>query len=226
MAEKRMFTKRIIDSDVFLSMPLSTQALYFHLNMNADDEGFVNNPRKIMRMIGSADDDIQILIAKRYILVFESGVIVIKHWKIHNWIRNDRIKETDYQEEKAQLFEKDNGSYSLTAKCQSNVSQLSDKCQHSIDKYSIDKISIDNIDADKPQKHKYGEYKNVLFTNEEYEKLKNEFPDYQERIERLSEYIASKGTKYKNHLATIRSWAKKDKPKTKSYEHNDADDVF
>ena len=94
MAERRMFSKSIIDSDVFLDMPLSTQALYFHLAMRADDEGFVNNPKKIQKMIGASDDDIRILVMKRYVLTFESGIIVIKHWKIHNYIQSDRFKPT------------------------------------------------------------------------------------------------------------------------------------
>lgn len=113
MAERRMFAKTIIDSDSFLDMPLSAQCLYFHLSMRADDDGFINNPRKVMRMIGASDDDAKILIAKRFLIVFESGVVVIKHWRIHNYIRNDRYKPTVYQEEKALLCQKENGGYSL-----------------------------------------------------------------------------------------------------------------
>lgn len=111
MAERRMFAKTIIDSDPFLDMPLSTQALYFHLSMRADDDGFINNPKKIQRMIGASDDDLKVLIMKRFILPFDSGVVVIKHWRMHNYIRNDRYKETVYQEEKSQLLLKENGSY-------------------------------------------------------------------------------------------------------------------
>ena len=103
MAERRMFAKAIIDSDAFLDMPLSTQALYFHLSMRADDEGFVGNPKKIQRMIGASDDDCKLLVMKRFILTFESGIIVIKHWKIHNYIQADRLKETTYLEEKSML---------------------------------------------------------------------------------------------------------------------------
>lgn len=113
MAERRMFAKTIIDSDAFIDMPLSTQALYFHLSMRADDDGFINNPKKIQRMIGASEDDLKLLIAKRFIIPFESGIVVIKHWKIHNYIRNDRYKETVYQEEKAQLKLKDNNAYTL-----------------------------------------------------------------------------------------------------------------
>jgi len=111
MAERRMFAKSIIDSDAFLEMSASAQSLYFHLAMRADDEGFVNNPKRIQRMVGSADDDLKILIAKRYVLVFASGIIVIKHWKIHNYIQNDRFKPTMYQEERAMLAVKPNKAY-------------------------------------------------------------------------------------------------------------------
>ena len=106
-----MFTKKIIDSDAFLDMPLSAQALYFHLNMRADDDGFVNNPRKITRYINASDDDLRILLMKRFVISFESGVIVIKHWRMHNTLRGDRYRGTQYQEELAQLKLKDNKSY-------------------------------------------------------------------------------------------------------------------
>ena len=113
MAERRMFAKTIIDSDAFLNMPLTTQALYFHLSMRADDDGFVNNPTRIQRMVGAQDDDLRLLIAKSFVLTFESGVIVIKHWRINNYIRNDRYHETVYQEEKALLSTKDNDAYTF-----------------------------------------------------------------------------------------------------------------
>ena len=113
MAERRMFARTIIDSDAFLDMPLSAQTLYFHLSMRGDDDGFINNPKKIQRMIGAADDDLKLLIAKRFIIPFESGIVVIKHWKIHNYIRKDRYKPTVYQEELSMLSEKENNSYTL-----------------------------------------------------------------------------------------------------------------
>lgn len=111
MAERRMFTQKIIDSDAFLDMPLTTQALYFHLNMRADDDGFINNPKKICRMIGASEDDLKLLIAKRFVLAFEKGVIVIKHWRMHNLIRKDRYSPTQYEDEFMSLDIKDNGSY-------------------------------------------------------------------------------------------------------------------
>lgn len=115
MAERRMFAKTIIDSDAFIDMPLSTQALYFHLSMRADDDGFINNAKKIQRMIGASDDDLKMLAVKRFIIPFDTGIVVIKHWKIHNYIRGDRKKDTVYPEEMALLTEKENGAYSLKA---------------------------------------------------------------------------------------------------------------
>lgn len=111
MAERRMFAKTIIDSDAFLDMPLSAHALYFHLSMRADDDGFLNNPRKIQRMIGASDDDLKLLVAKNFLIPFDTGVVVIKHWKIHNYIQKDRYKPTVYSEEKAMLDVKSNGAY-------------------------------------------------------------------------------------------------------------------
>lgn len=106
-----MFHKRIVESDLFLDMPDSTQNLYFHLSMCADDDGFVDKPKSIMRMTGKKEDDLKLLITKQFILPFESGVIVIKHWRINNYLRSDRYKETNYKAEKAQLSINKNGEY-------------------------------------------------------------------------------------------------------------------
>ena len=113
MAKKRMFNISVVDSDAFLDMPLSAQALYFHLNMRADDDGFIGNPKRIQRLIGSSDDDLKLLFLKRFILTFEDGVIVIKHWRMHNTIRQDRYTPTVYQEELKTLGIKANKSYTL-----------------------------------------------------------------------------------------------------------------
>lgn len=130
MAERRMFAKTIVDSDAFLDMPLSSQALYFHLSMRADDDGFVNNPKKIQRMIGCSDDDLKLLIAKRFVLIFDSGVIVIKHWRLHNTLRKDRYKPTIYQEEFKKLILKSDGGYTdrLPSGCQAVAKRLPDGC--------------------------------------------------------------------------------------------------
>lgn len=113
MATKRMFSLNIVDTDAFLDMPASSQLLYFHLSMRADDEGFVGNPKKIGRIIGASDDDLKVLIAKRFLLAFESGVVVIKHWLMHNTIRMDRFGGTNYTEERALLSVKENKAYTL-----------------------------------------------------------------------------------------------------------------
>ncbi|WEA56787.1 conserved phage C-terminal domain-containing protein [Pediococcus pentosaceus] len=114
MAQRRMFSKKITDTDIFLDMPLSSQALYFHLNMHADDDGFVSNAKTVKRMIGSSDDDLKLLLTKNFIFAFESGVVVIKDWKIHNYIRKDTYNTTIYGDEKEQLSQDENGSYTLS----------------------------------------------------------------------------------------------------------------
>ena len=140
MAERRMFAKTIIDSDAFLDMPLSSQALYFHLSMRADDDGFINNPNKISRSITATKNDMDLLLAKNFIIPFETGVCVIKHWLIHNYIQKDRYKPTNYLEEKALLDIKDNKAYTLNNECIQNGYRLDtqvrlgkSKCKDSID---------------------------------------------------------------------------------------------
>lgn len=113
MANKRMFNIKIVDSDAFLDMPLSAQCLYFHLNMRADDDGFVGNPKRIQRLVGASEDDLKLLIAKRFLLTFENGVIVIKHWRMHNTLSMNRYSETVYTDEKKLLKLKENNSYSF-----------------------------------------------------------------------------------------------------------------
>ncbi|GFI56330.1 hypothetical protein IMSAG013_01389 [Clostridiales bacterium] len=237
MAERRMFSKTVVDSDTFLDMPPTTQNLYFHLSMRADDDGFVNNPKKIQRMVGANEDDLKLLLAKGYIIAFESGIIVIKHWRLHNYIRKDRYKETAYIDEMRLLHATESGEYELK-----NDAWLPDgipsdiptvyqmETQVRLGKVSIGKDNIlcapdeparnqkplkeEKTGSIKPKnsKHKYGEYENVLLSDGELDKLKHRFPDYLERIERLSGYIASKGTRYKSHYATICNWAKNEKP--------------
>ncbi|MGI5927165.1 MAG: hypothetical protein ACOX8A_08320 [Thermacetogeniaceae bacterium] len=189
MAERRMFSKTIIDSDAFLDMPASAQALYFHLNMRADDDGFVNNPKKIQRVIGSTDDDLKLLLAKRFILAFESGVIVIKHWKLNNYIRKDRYSPTLYQEEYAQLEEKENGAYT---ECQAlglpNDNQR--LTQVRLGKVRLGKVSKESEAAappTPPQKHKYGEYGWVKLTDEERSRLIRDLGEVE--LERCIAYV-------------------------------------
>lgn len=219
MAQRRMFSKKITDTDQFLDMPMSAQALYFHLNMEADDDGFLGNAKTVRRKVGASEDDMKLLMAKQFIIPFEdSGVVVIKDWKIHNYIRKDTYNETMYSAEKALLEQDSNGSYTVRRRIVDEPSP-----QDRLGKDRLGKVR-DRKDITpseeppkaKPVRHKYGEYKNVLLTDQDMEKLQTEFPsDWKDRIERLSSYIASTGKTYKNHLATIRNWARKDKAQPK-----------
>lgn len=147
MAERRMFSKTIVDSDAFLDMPLSTQALYFHLSMRADDDGFLNNAKKIQKIIGASDDDLKLLIIKRFVIAFDDGIIVVKHWRMNNYLRKDRYTPTVYQEEFKMLGIKDNGAYTLldTAGIPDGNQCVTRLPQVSIGKDSIDKDSINTI---------------------------------------------------------------------------------
>jgi len=221
MAERRMFAQTIIDSDAFLEMPLSTQALYFHLNMRADDEGFVNNPKKIQRMIGSSEDDLKVLIAKKFIIPFDSGIVVIKHWKIHNYIRKDRFVETKYHEERRLLGVKENGSYTLdvnqmTTKCQPNDNQVSTKCQpnDSIGKYSIGKYSIGKYSIEEREIYKEKE----KFKKPTVEEIKAYCEERNNKIDPQAfyDFYESKGwlvgkAHMKDWKASVRTWENKQK---------------
>lgn len=147
-AERRMFAKTIIDSDAFLDMPLSSQALYFHLSMRADDDGFINNPKKIQRVIGCSDDDLKLLIAKRFIIPFESGIVVVKHWRIHNYIQRDRYKPTVYQEELARLTVKDNKAYTLDTGCIHDGYGLETQVRLGKDSLGKDRLIISSSNED------------------------------------------------------------------------------
>lgn len=235
MAQKRMFNKTVVNSDEFIEMSDSAQNLYFHLSMEADDDGFVDNWKSIMRMIGKKEDDLKILIDKKFVIPFETGVIVIRHWRLNNYIRNDRYKETVYQGEK-----------SLLSMDGSLVYQVSTDCLPSIDKNRLDKIREEEssivvpLSEDKSStsstgmakaneihenslkdeelsakeqkkpakasKHKYGEYKNVLLKDEELQKLKELYPNWEELITYLDEYIEMKGYRAKSHYLCIRKW--------------------
>ena len=169
MAEKRMFSKQIIDSDAFLEMPLSTQALYFHLSMRADDDGFLNNAKKVMKIIGANQNDYDLLVAKSFIIQFSDGICVIKHWRINNYLRKDRYTETIYQEEKAMLTMQPNGRYSL----KDSIREMDDfpvgiplvdrsDTQNRIEKNREEKNSIDkSIESPIGEEHSFGRSSNL-----------------------------------------------------------------
>lgn len=201
MAEKRMFSKKIIDTDWFMDMPASSQNLYFHLSMRADDDGFVASPKRIIKLIGATEDDYKILIGKKFIIPFESGVCVITDWRINNYLRNDRYTETVYKEEKDSLILNENGKYEF------GIPKVDRELSNS-NSNSNTLSNTNTLIGEKETKHKYGEYKNVLLTYTELERLKQEFGEEQtqEAITYLDEYIEMKGYKAKSHNLALRKW--------------------
>ena len=147
MAEKRMFAKTIIDSDNFIDMPISARLLYYDLGMRADDDGFVNAPKKITRMIGASQDDLKILIQKGFIIPFDSGIIVITHWRINNYIPKDRYHETTFQNELQMLTMNDNREYSPNSVYKVDTDCIQDEyssdTQIRVEKNSIEKNSVE-----------------------------------------------------------------------------------
>lgn len=227
MAERRMFAKTIIDSDAFLDMPMSTQALYFHLSMRADDDGFINNPKRIQRMIGASDDDLKLLIAKSFIIVFESGVVVIKHWKIHNYIQSDRYKPTVYAEEKSLLDVKKNKAYTLnTNECIQNVYNTDTQDRLGKVRLGKDRLGKDSIEIEEPKS------KAKRFTPPTLEEVTAYCIDRNNSVDpqHFIDYYTSNGwlvgkNKMKDWKAAVRTWerngysnTKASKPNTKAQE--------
>lgn len=230
MAEKRMFSNKITQSDAFLSMPATSQNLYWHLSMDADDEGFVNRPKSIMRMVGASDDDMNILIAKKFIIPFNvandgvmsSMVCVIKHWFINNYIRPDRLKETSYSNERGMLTIQENGSYSFDLRPENDTDgQLPVNCPNRLDKNRLDKNRLEESSIEsqkqssikkspkkiaKKSKAKHGIYGHVKLTDEEFQKLKSEYKNHGELIQHLDDYCEMHDKSYKNYYLAIKKW--------------------
>lgn len=230
MAEKRMFSLKIINSDAFLDLPLTAQGLYFHLAMRADDDGFIDNPKMILRTVRASNDDLNILIAESFLICFDDGLVVVRHWKIHNTIQKDRYKPTQHKKHKEFLTVEDNKEYAEKV----NVSKMDTDCIQSVSKMEtqirLDKSRLDKSNKKKfykekvfsdssavasekkAFKHKYGEFKNVFLSDEELSKLKERFPDdWQKWIEILSQGIEQHGYKYKNHYLAILKWEEKER---------------
>lgn len=215
-----MFARDVIGSDGFADMCFEAQALYIHLSMDADDWGFVGAPKRVQRSIGSKPAALAELAEAGFVHMFPSGVLVIMDWWQNNTITESRRKATQYEEELAALTVTDCGSYQLVCEPLANCTQIASKpredaCETpaSLVEVSLGEVSLGEVSRGKgkPARHAYGEYSNVMLSDEELEKLKAEFPsDWAERIEQVSTYCASKGKAYKNYLATIRSWARRD----------------
>ena len=201
MAQKRMFNKSVTNSDDFLELPDSSQVLYFHLSMNADDDGFINNWKSIIRMTGTKEDDLKILIAKQFVIPFESGVIVIKHWRLNNYLQNDRTKPTIYQKELKQLNTDNNNVYNLYT-----------ECIHSIEENSIDKNSIDNKERNIKERK--------VFKKPTIDEIKDYCNERNNGInaEAFYDFYESKDwyvgkNKMKDWKACVRTWERRSEPK-------------
>nr|DAU83776.1 MAG TPA: replisome organizer [Caudoviricetes sp.] len=212
MAERRMFAKTIIDSDAFLDMPMSARLLYYDLGMRADDDGFINSPKKIMRMIGASNDDVNILIARKFVIPFDSGVVVIKHWRINNYLRNDRYTETKYLEEKSTLDVDKNGSY--TTKNNAGI-------PHGIPTVSTGKVRLGKDSIDKNNKNNISCNENseieVLDQKEMwFESFWEIYPKHQDKKKAKQKFLklCKDEKEYKAIMDGLRNvlpvWAKKD----------------
>ena len=155
MAQRRMFSKKITETDLFLDMPMSAQCLYFHLNMSADDDGFIGNAKTIRRMIGASEDDLKLLLAKEFLIPFDNGVVVIKDWKIHNYIQKDRYNETIYKDEKASLVENEKKQYQrlshMDTQCIQNVSDPETQVRLGKDRLGKDRLGKDRLGKDRSE---------------------------------------------------------------------------
>jgi hypothetical protein len=249
MAEKRMFAKTIIDSDAFLEMPITAQLLYFHLSMRADDDGFINKPKAIMRMCGAKDDDIRVLFTKKFVIPFDSGVVVIKHWKIHNYIRKDTYTETKYKEEKALLELDENSSYRLLEESALQVrdeSVTSPSTQVRLGKGSIDKVSVvveetrTRAAATATEENQLKRYEGeagrgvVFFTERQRDDLIDRLGSdvFERYVDKLATFIIENNARIKSHYDTILKWYEEDskvsgKPKGKARHIDfDVDEAF
>lgn len=189
---KRMFSLDIVDTDKFLEMPVSSQNLYFHLGMRADDEGFVSSPKKIATFVGCNIDDLRLLISKEYLIPFESGVVVITHWNCNNWVRADRKQPTQYPKELG-LLTLENNVYTVTDTCQPNVNQMTDSCHTEIrlDKNSIDKNSIDIYTSETDE---------ATASKIDFDGIKNYFNTYCTGFPSIREMTNTRKTAIKNFL--------------------------
>ena len=224
-----MFAKTIVLSDAFLDMPLSARCLYFSLGMFADDDGFVNNPKSIMRQIGASIDDLNLLVAKKFILIFENGVIVIKHWRINNYLRSDRYKETQYHEEKSNLFIESNGAYTFNSS--SGIPMVDQR-------YTQDRLGKDSIGNIKEEINKEESDEQVITTLSDKKRFKKpsleEVKAYcEERHNNINpqvflDFYESKGWKVGNQpmkdwKACVRTWENKNKNTNKKFQEREYD---
>ena len=201
MAQRRMFSPQIVESEEFLTMPVSSQALYFHLGMNADDDGFIQ-PKIIMRTTGANDDDLKVLLSKRFLLAFEGGVVVIKHWLIHNLIQKDRYHSTRFIDQKKLLLIKENKAYTEIG---NPVNKM------------LTEVRLSKVNIREKAENSLSYLKEI--PEQDLEEMYNRFDCDKHAIsgkaESLYLYCQSKGKVYKNYHALLLNALKKDFPERK-----------
>lgn len=222
LAERRMFAKSIVLSDSFLDMSLGARCLYFSLGMFADDDGFVNNPKSIMRQVGATTDDLNLLLLKQYVIAFESGVLVVRHWRIHNYIQKDRYRESKCTEEKARLLLDKSGVYT---ECIRSGSQTEPQDRLEQERLEQDRQAV----VDEPEPNEYGVFfkkrnetmnrlggplgKNVVYlTDSQIEELLDQIglDAFNRYVDRLASFILEKQAYVKNHYKMILKWYAED----------------
>lgn len=238
MAERRMFARSVVDSDAFLDMPLSAQALYFHFGMRTDDDGFVSAPRKIQKMVSATEDDVKLLIAKGFVIPFESGVIVIRHWGMHNKIKSDRYKPTVYRNEKALLSVQEDKTYALQTPSKERIVQPASEVEpiwnqngsevEPLGKDRIGKGSIEGVQGEPAPKRK-------RFTPPTFDELQAYICEqgYSVDAQRFLDHYEAVGWKVgKNQMkdwrAAVRTWNSREReqrPKSLLHQDNDVADL-
>ena len=230
MAQKRMFSLNVVDTDNFLDMPVSARLLYYELGMRADDDGFVDNWKKILLFTGLKNDDLKILIAKNFIIPFETGVIVIRHWRMNNYLQNDRVKPTTHQQELKSLELDENNVYNKDTTCiqetdiedaklleNTGTSKVDTDCIHSIDKNSINENSIDEGSIDEgsinnnqnlliPTSFSKKEVEKQL--NKEFDKLWEYYHNKKGKDQAKNKYISARknGTTYEEVAQGLKNY--------------------
>lgn len=206
MARKRMYSPKIVESDDFLDLPDSSKVLYFYLNLNADDDGFVQ-PKKIVRMLGVPDDSLKLLVVKGFAITFQTGVLVLTHWNENNFVRKDRYIPTLFKEEMASLELNDNGFYL--------VNQRSTTGMHRLDKIRLDKIRLDKEreDTSTIKEIKYSSIKEI--TQDVLQEISLRYdvpPDFvADCWDSALNWLEAKGTTKKNYKSFLANWVKREK---------------
>lgn len=204
MANRRMFSKKITDTDKFLDMPASAQNLYFHLNMHADDDGFLGNAKTVKRMVGASDDDLKLLVTKQFLIPFDDGVVVIKDWRIHNYIRSDRYRSTIYTDHKNSLQINENQQYELVAEQPKEVGMTDGIPSGNQDGYQMD--TQDRLGKDRLGKVRLGKGRLDSTRQDKTQESQPEAdPISIEVVKEVIGYLNQKaGTKYRSTTAATK----------------------